>query len=178
MDTQYPEYVRTEWKLLALARVTQPDMSISEIADHLGYSNMTVRAWLHKADYQRYENWLIAQQRGAVDPIIPLPTPRERKALVDRVNDFAEEMFDRLQEIVDTTDDRKLLVQVAQDSLDRAGIVGQRKQATVRPTFVLTPEALEVLMRRSTEVADSNNVVVGEVISRSSAVAVRSAQAD
>lgn len=158
----YPQPIRTEYKLLAKARIENPSLSVSEIAMALGRNPQTVHMWLRRPDYQAYETWLLAKQNTAMEPTMALPTPRERKQMVDQINEFAEEMFERLQVIVETSNDNKLLTSIAQDALDRAGYVTKRTTERTSPQFILTAEAMEVLLRREAEAL--GNVIVGEIV--------------
>jgi len=160
----YPEPVRTEWKLLAKTRIENPSLSIAEIATALGRNANTVHMWIRRPEYQRYENWCIAQQNVMITPTMPLPTPRERKQLQDHINYFAEEMFERLQVIVEQTSDNKLLTDIAHDALDRAGFSAQKHVSRGAPTFVITEEAMRVLLSREQEA--QGEVIVGEVVPR------------
>lgn len=160
--TAYPAGpVRTEYKLLAKARVEAPSLGIGEIAKAMGYSYQTVLMWLKRRDYQEYESWLIGQQNTTIEPTICLPTPYERRTMHAQINEFAEEMFERLQVIAATTGNEKLQVEIAHDALDRAGFASKRTEQRAAPQFILTAEAMQVLLQREAE--SRGTVIVGEL---------------
>lgn len=138
---------RTEFKLLANMRLERPDLPLKELAKALGYSAGAIRTWLKHPDYQRFENYLCKKAFENLPPAV--------RATFEQVQEsfgtYADYMQARLLDILDTTEDPKLAAQIAQDWLDRAGHSAIKKNMTAGMTLHLTPEVLEVLMRRERE---------------------------
>jgi len=139
--------VRTEYKLLAHMRVENPQASPKELAAALGYSHAAIRHWLKTPDYQRFENWLLKKHVESLPPAIR----NMREDIEARFTDFAGYMQERLLDIVDTTEDPKLVESIAQDWLDRAGFAPVKKQLSGVLSLTLTPEAVQELLRRERE---------------------------
>jgi DNA-binding MarR family transcriptional regulator len=146
---EYPGgYVRTEFKLMAELRCQAPDIGKSDIAKRLGVSYQTVRMWLMRPEYQRYENWVIRQVYDA----LPLEERALRADVTETFQTFASEMQERLLHIVETTEDEKLQAAIAHDWLDRSGHSAVKKTDNRSFTFVLTPEAAAMLAQRAAEI--------------------------
>lgn len=150
----YDEYVRTEWKLLALKRVDNPAMSVADIAKSIGYNPNTVRVWLQTPTYQRYENWLISQRR---DELVGLPTtyhPRFEKTTVpERFQEYQAEMQARLLDLIETTSSDKLQADLIQNWLAYCGIVPKnvaQNNAAGGPT--ITVDKMIIFAQRAAEV--------------------------
>jgi transposase-like protein len=161
----YPEYVPPGWHLLMATMCDLPAATTTELAATVGVSSNTVRTWRKKPEFQRFQAWYIhtfyAQQA--------LPSQlqggmRERRQFKEELSDFAIDMFDRLQDIVENTTDEKLLTQIAHDALDRAGYVATRKVETRAQVMMLTPELLDMLNKRAQE-AGEQPILVGGIIS-------------
>lgn len=157
----YPDYVRTEYKLLGALRINSPNVPIRDVAASLGYSYITVRAWLRDPAYQRYENWLIDQYKPEERPV-EIRGHRFNNAR-EMFQEFQVEMAERLYDIIETTGNERLRAGLVQDWLDRAGVSSKPGDSKVGPTFVLTEEAMKVLMQRAIEAGVGAPVVEGEV---------------
>jgi len=144
-------YVRHEWKILASLVQKDPSVNKKAIAEALGYSYQTVLGWFKDARYQQYESWVL---RGIV-PDLPKEELEKRADAYARVHDkfgfHAEEMQDRLLNILETTDDVRIQKEIAQDWLDRAGM-GAPKTATRSGISVqISPELAEEFLTRARE---------------------------
>lgn len=138
--------IRTEFKLLALRRVEQPNARVADLAAGLGYAYLTVLNWLKRPDYQAYENWLINKVYE------PPPEVREARVRVqEKFETHAEEMQDRLLGILDHIDDPKIHKEIALEWLDRAGHAVVRKHEVRQLSMTLTADALQLLEQRSRE---------------------------
>jgi hypothetical protein len=144
---EYVPVCRTEYKLLAHMRLERPDASFKELAAALGYSTSAIRVWVRDPAYQTFENWLLHKQISALPPAIR----NIREAVEEKFNDFAGYMQERLLDILDTSEDPKIQVQVAHDWLDRAGFSPVKKQMSGVMSLTLTPEVLAELRRREQE---------------------------
>lgn len=157
----YPHPIRTEWKLLATLKKDHPDITLEECAKQLGFSAGAVRMWIRTPLYQSYENWFLNQTYDG----IPLKTKRERAAVQDDLDEFAQEMLLRLRDIAETSHDMKLVAQIGFDVLDRAGYGAVKKDAARPINLILTPEVVAELRRRTAEIG-AGEIIVGETVER------------
>lgn len=160
----YGEYVPPGWHLLMATVCDVPGATVPELAQTVGVSPATIRTWRKKPEFQRFQAWYI--QTFFSQSALPSQLPaggslRERRQFKEELSDFAIDMFDRLQDIVENTTDEKLLTQIAHDALDRAGYVATRKVETRAQVMMLTPELLEMLNRRATEAGEAPILVGG-----------------
>lgn len=147
-ESEYPEPVRTEWKILARIRIWEPNASVGDIARSIGYSYHSVRSWLRNPAYQRYENFLlglewkeaIPEQHGDV-------TARVR----ERYTEYAEEMQLRLLDIIEQTTDDKHAAHLMLDWLDRAGHGVVKKEQKLGVQVVITRDVLNEFKNRALE---------------------------
>jgi hypothetical protein len=139
------------WKLLAQARVESPHVPATDLALAVGVSAQTIRIWTRKPEYQRYENWVLKQE---YDKLVPnggqKDTPVER--LKEKVFDYADECFERLKDIIETSQDPKLVSSLSQDILDRAGVapVKEIKHSGQR-AMIVSEEVLRMFAARAIE---------------------------
>lgn len=156
----FPHPIRTEWKILAQLRKDNPMITAEDLAKQLGTNSNTIRMWTRKPLYQSYENWYLGQTADHV----PLDTKRSRAEVQDTLDEFAQEMLARLIDIAETSHDQKLLVQIGFDALDRAGYGAVKKDAARPINLIFTPELIGELRRRAGEIAESSEVLVGQVV--------------
>jgi hypothetical protein len=154
----YPEYVPPGWHILMATMCDLPAATTTELAATVGVSPATVRTWRKKPEFQRFQAWYI--QTFYANQALPSQLPasgalRERRQLREELSDFAVDMFDRLQDIVENTTDEKLLTQIAHDALDRAGHVATRRVESRTQVMMLTPELLEMLNKRAQEAGEA-----------------------
>jgi hypothetical protein len=154
-EATFPHPVRTAFKLLALLRRDNPGISNVDCAKQLGVSVLTISHWLNKPLYQSYENWLI----NATYDSQPLPEKRSRADFKGELDEFAEEMFERLKDIVETTNDSALVAKIGFDMLDRAGYAEPKRDSARSVNVVLTADLLDVLMRRAVEARGSTALI-------------------
>jgi len=157
----FPHPIRTEWKMLALFKRDNPASTIGDCAKALGVNYHTIRAWIRQPLYQSYENWFLKRS----DEDMPLAGRITKAEMQETLDDFAVEMQSRLQSIVETSNDDKLLSQIAFDALDRAGYAAERRDAKRPIQLILTPEVLRTFAERGREIANAD-IIVGEVISK------------
>jgi hypothetical protein len=160
MQLPFPHPVRTVWKLLALLRRDNPDITNGECAKQLGYNANSIGAWLRSPLYQSYENWLIEQTYDSQSLAVKV----SRADVKEELDEFAVEMLGRLRDIVEHSSDEKLIASIGFDALDRAGYAEPKRDAQRPIQLILTSEVLSALMQRSREIADTTDVVVGEVL--------------
>ena len=158
----FPHPVRTEWKLLAILRRDEPAITQTDCSRRLGVSINTIRHWLAKPLYQSFENWFLEKSFEG----LPLPEKQTRAAVKEELDEFAVEMLSRLREIVETSNDDKLVASIGFDALDRAGYSPPQRDSGRAINFILTPEVLATLSQRKREIADTSEVVLGEVINQ------------
>lgn len=156
----FPHAVRTEFKLLALLRKDNPGISNVECAKQLGVNQNTIRVWLQKPLYQSYENWFLTQTYESQ----VLSEKRQRSEVKEDLDEFAVEMLGRLKDIVETSNDDKLIVSIGFDMLDRAGYAEPKRDQARAIQFLMTPELINMLQQRAKEIS-SGEVIVGEVMS-------------
>lgn len=166
----YPHYVPPGWQLLLVAMCEVPSASCVELSKMTGVNAQTIRNWRKKPEFASYQQWYLethyASHGAPVISQVVSSTPstfRQRKELKEEISDFARESFDRLCEIMETTDDEKLQVNIAQDMMDRAGFQASRKVEVHKQAMILTPELLETLNRRAAE-AKQAPIVEAEVV--------------
>jgi len=160
----YGEYVPAGWHILMATICDVPGATVPELAQTVGVSPATIRTWRKKPEFQRFQAWYIQtfySQSALPSQLPPGGALRERRQFKEELSDFAIDMFDRLQDIVENTTDEKLLTQIAHDALDRAGYVATRKVETRAQVMMLTPELLEMLNRRATEAGEAPILVGG-----------------
>lgn len=160
LPEQYPHPIRTEWKIMAMLKKDSPSITQEEIAKQIGVNPNTIRLWTRNPLYQSYESWYLEKEYEALD----LPTKRSRAEVQEQLDEFAQEMLDRLVDIAETTHDNKLLVQIGFDALDRAGYGAAKKEAARPINLIITPELMHELRRRSVEARESETVVVGQLV--------------
>jgi transposase-like protein len=153
--------------MLAKSVLECPNAPATDLAKILGVNPNTVRKWLKLPEYQRYQTWYIekrfvAEPSPATHPDY-VPAKIRQTRIKEEISEYAVEMFDRLKDIMETTLDEKLQVNVAQDLLDRAGHQAARKVETAPTAFVMTPELLRILQTRAVE-AGAIQVLEGTVI--------------
>jgi hypothetical protein len=151
MQLPFPHPVRTVWKLLALLRRDNPDITNGECAKQLGYNANSIGAWLRSPLYQSYDSQSLAVKVSRAD-------------VKEELDEFAVEMLGRLRDIVEHSSDEKLIASIGFDALDRAGYAEPKRDAQRPIQLILTSEVLSALMQRSREIADTTDVVVGEVL--------------
>lgn len=154
----FPHPIRTEWKILAELRKDNPGVPISDIAKQLGVNAATCRMWIRQPLYQSYENWFLRQTYEA----LPLAAKRTRAEVTDELDEFAQEMLVRLRDIVETSNDDKLIASIGFDVLDRAGYGAAKKDAARPINLILTPEVIAAIKQRQGEIVDGT-VVVGQL---------------
>lgn len=160
----YDSYVPPGWIMLAKARLEAPGARTAELASVVGVSTHLIKRWLGLPDYQRYEYWLTNK---TFDPRPPdhmyggggpatLPVKVRVEKLKEEIGEYTVEMWDRLKQIMDTTEDEKLIVSTTQDLLDRAGHSAVRTiQHQKAGAMVMTPELLAILQRRALEAGEA-----------------------
>lgn len=157
------------WQMLCAVLVETPGASKRELADRLGISIHTVGTWLRKPEFQRYQTWYVSKMFTPLPSPIThpdhQPAPVRAKKLQEEISEYAVEMWDKLKTIADTSENEKLVVEIAKDVLDRAGHQAQRKVERPPNAFVMTPELVEMLMQRSVE-AKVAPVIEGEVLGK------------
>jgi hypothetical protein len=146
--------------LLALLRRDNPDITNGECAKQLGTNPNSIGAWLRSPLYQSYENWLLERTFEG----LPLPEKIRRSEVKEELDEFAVEMLLRLRDIVEHSNDDKLIAQIGFDMLDRAGFAEPKREGQRPISLILTPELIAILDRRRLEVHTSEAVEVGEVI--------------
>jgi len=151
----FPHPVRTEWKILALLRRDNPGITYAELGRQLGVSHLTIMHWTRKPLYQSYENWLI----NATYDNTPLALKRTRAEVKYQLDEFAEEMLERLRDIVETSGDERLIAQIGFDVLDRAGYSEPKRDANRPINVVLTTELLAQLARRAQEAVAAPDLI-------------------
>jgi hypothetical protein len=142
--------------LMAAVLEVGPGMSAKDKADMVGVSTHTIRKWERDPAFQRYQTWYIENKYIVTPPHhpsqeAPVPAAVKRRQLREEISEYAEEMFDRLKSIIETTEDEKLVVATAQDIMDRAGHAPQRTVTKTAPVMLLTPEALALFNQRAIE---------------------------
>jgi hypothetical protein len=160
----YGEYVPPGWHILMATICDLPAAPIAELAATVGVSPATVRTWRKKPEFQRFQAWYIQTfyANQALPSQLPAAGPlKERRQMKEELSDFAVDMFDRLQDIVENTTDEKLLTQIAHDALDRAGYVATRKVETRAQVMMVTPELLAMLNQRALEAGEEPVALVG-----------------
>lgn len=148
---EYDRVVPTPWKMVVELRVKNPAASWKEIAKSVGYSHQTVLCWTKKAEFQRYENFVLAR----ILPEVPVRVEMERRATMQRVADrfetHAEEMQERLLVLLETVEDPKLQAQIAQDWLDRSGAGVQKPSDKRGFALVMSDEVMSAFFTRAME---------------------------
>lgn len=156
-DLVYPGgVVHPGWVMLAKALIEAPSASTKELALILGVSTHTVKKWRRTPEFSRFALWYtdkVFLPIPAVRPgdIPPEPAVVRAQKLKEEISEYAVEMFDRLKDIVETTEDEGLVVSVARDIMDRAGHGAIRKVQSEKRALVLTPELYAEFERRARE---------------------------
>jgi transposase len=153
----YDRPVRPEYRYLADLRLSNPLLSVRDLAKALGRSENTIRAWLVRPDYSRFEHWVFERdfrESGAAGAA-------GAEAVQERFQEYAGEMQERLLAILDETEDARLATQIAHDWLDRAGHSPVRKQLNAGVQLHLSAEAVTEIMRRRAEAGLIEGEVVG-----------------
>lgn len=154
----FPHPVRTEWKILARLRIDNTAITNVECAKQIGVTENTIRHWTRNPLYQSFENFLLEKTDWEVD----LPTRRRHAEVREELDEFGQEMLARLKDIAETSNDQRLVAQIAFDALDRAGYEPPRTQNARPINFVLTLDAARELARRASEATDAE-IVVGHL---------------
>lgn len=154
----YPHYVPPGWQILLVAMCEVPGAASTELSMMTGVNAQTIRNWRKKPEFAAYQQWYLETHYSSssrpVFTAVASATPqtfKQRKELKDEISDFARESFDRLCEIMETTDDEKLQVNIAQDMMDRAGFQASRKVEVHKQAMIITPELLAQLNQRALE---------------------------
>lgn len=161
-EAVYPHPIRSEWKLLVILRADNPTITKEEQAKQMGVSANTIRLWERQPLFQSYESWYFNRKWES----IPLGEKKRRAEVQDQLDEFAQEMLDRLRDIAETSNDQKLVAQIGFDALDRAGYAAAKKDSARPINLIITPDLLLELQRRAVEMRDSGDVVVGQVEER------------
>lgn len=158
----YDQPVPATWKMYMQLRAEYPTMPESEAARRVGVSAQTIYHWRRKPSFQRYETWYLERKFLA----LPLEVRRSAVQVREQIESYSGEMFDRLVGILESSEDDKLCASIAQDLLDRAGIVPVRKLEVTRTPMFMTPELAVMLNRRATEAGVSRPVAAleGEIV--------------
>jgi hypothetical protein len=150
---EYPEYVRTEWKLLAERRLACPGTAIADLAVGLGYNPVTVRIWLRTPAYQRYENWLLSERRAE---LVDVPTPESPRfrgnTIGERFGEYQYEMQERLLDIIQTTRSEKLQADLVEKWLAYGGTVPKAAVNAGVTGPAISVDKLIVFAQRANEV--------------------------
>lgn len=154
----YDRPVRPEWKFLAELRCAEPALSAKELGLRVGVNAETVRRWSRDMMYQRYETFLFEKRFAE----LPEEVRASRETVESTFDVHAAEMQERLLDIIQTTHDQKLEAELARDWLDRAPI-SKEKQSKGSRAFVITGEAMQVLLRRAAEAHLPLGIEVTEV---------------
>lgn len=147
---------------MALYKKDNPTATQEELAKSIGVSANTIRHWLRKPLYQSYENWLI----NSTYEEMPLQAKRRREDVQEDLDEFAQEMLDRLRDIAETSQDQKLVAQIGFDALDRAGYAAAKKDSARPINLIITEELLATIRQRAVESSTVEGVVVGQVEAR------------
>lgn len=165
----YDRVVPTGMKMLAQMRVKNPMESVKTVAKAIGVSYQTAKIWMKRPDYQRYESWLMKHSL----PELPEETRIARETIAERVREkfesHAEDMQDRLLEILETVDDPRLQAEIAKDWLDRTGHGARREEKKGSSVMVLSGEAMAEILRRAEEAGLRERPVQGVVVGNSPA---------
>jgi transposase-like protein len=139
------------WKVLVEQRRQFPGASLRELAKTIGVNQQTVYSWVKKPEYQRYENWVLTQKfEGA--PETKQEAVRDAVAGVKlKYETYLDEMFDRLQHILETTESEKLQTEIILDGFDRVGLVSKKDAAARVTPILVTPEVMQEFMDRASE---------------------------
>jgi hypothetical protein len=144
--------VPAAWKVVADLRVKDPTLTLKQLGASVGYNSGTVWKWTKDPAYQRYENWVLSGQMPSVSREMELARADTVARVKERLGTHAEEMYDRLLFILETSDDAKLQKEIAQDLLDRAGVMSQRQQGPQRSfTIPLTEDTVIMFLTRARE---------------------------
>lgn len=142
------------WKRMVELKVATPAITNKELGKELGVNAQTIAMWEAKAEYQRYENWVL-RKAPLEDVPVEIQVGRELERdmapiLRARAETYLEEMQDRLLHILRTTESEKLQAEIIFDQFDRAGFVSLKTLQRVTP-IVMTPEAMREFFTRAQE---------------------------
>jgi hypothetical protein len=148
----YGDYVRTEWKLLCERRLAAPDLSPVDLAKGLGFSASTVRIWLRSPHYQRYENFVIAQRRVELTREQVAPSSRfATETVPERFQEYQASMQERLLDIIETSENQKLVSELCKDWMAYGGVVPKATPQQGSRVPALSEEMILMFARRAME---------------------------